>query len=46
MTSLKYFCEDSPNYHIIAAGNLLGVALNREQEAIGVEDFDWDKRLG
>ncbi len=23
LTSLKYFCEDSPEYHIIAAGSLL-----------------------
>lgn len=26
--SLKYFCEDAPQYHIIAAGSLLGVALH------------------
>ena len=31
LTSLKYFCEDPTHYHIIAAGSLLGVALNREQ---------------
>ncbi len=30
LTSLKYFCEDAPHYHIIAAGSLLGVAINRE----------------
>lgn len=30
LTSLKYFCEDAPEYHIIAAGSLLGVAINRE----------------
>ena len=29
LTSLKYFCEDAPDYHIIVAGSLLGVALNR-----------------
>lgn len=28
LTSLKYFCEDAPQYHIIAAGSLLGVALH------------------
>jgi len=28
LTSLKYFCENSPEYHIIAAGSLLGVALH------------------
>jgi len=28
LTSLKYFCENAPLYHIIAAGSLLGVALH------------------
>ena len=27
LTSLKYFCEDAPGYHIIAAGSLIGVAI-------------------
>lgn len=27
LTSLKYFYEDTPEYHIIAAGSLLGVAV-------------------
>jgi len=36
LTSLKYFCEESPAYHIIAAGSLLGVALNREQYSFPV----------
>jgi predicted AAA+ superfamily ATPase len=27
LTSLKYFCEEAPGYHIIAAGSLLGVAV-------------------
>jgi len=30
LTSLKYFAELAPDYHIIAAGSLLGVAVNRE----------------
>lgn len=30
LTSLKHFCEETPEYHIIAAGSLLGVALNRD----------------
>lgn len=25
---LKYFCEDAPEYHIIVAGSLLGIALH------------------
>ena len=28
ITALKYFCEDAPQYHIIAAGSLLGLALH------------------
>ena len=31
LTSLKYFCEEAPDYHIIVAGSLLGVAVNRAQ---------------
>ena len=29
LTSLKYFCEDAPEYHIVAAGSLLGVTLHQ-----------------
>lgn len=28
LTALKYFCEDAPEYHIIAAGSLLGISLH------------------
>ena len=28
LTSLKYFCEELPQYHIIAAGSLLGIKIN------------------
>lgn len=28
LTSLKYFCENAPEYHVVAAGSLLGVALH------------------
>jgi predicted AAA+ superfamily ATPase len=28
LTSLKYFAENAPEYHIVAAGSLLGVALH------------------
>ncbi|MDR0726355.1 MAG: ATP-binding protein [Prevotellaceae bacterium] len=31
LTSLKYFCEETPDYHIAAAGSLLGVTLNRSK---------------
>jgi predicted AAA+ superfamily ATPase len=27
--SLKYFCEDAPQYHIIVAGSLMGIVLHR-----------------
>lgn len=30
ITSLKYFCESAPEYHIIAAGSLLGVSVGKE----------------
>ncbi len=40
LTSLKYFCEDAPEYHIIAAGSLLGVALNRERYSFPVGKVD------
>lgn len=30
LASLKYFAEEAPEYHVIAAGSLLGVAVNRE----------------
>lgn len=26
--ALKYFCEEAPDYHVIAAGSLLGVAIH------------------
>lgn len=26
--ALKYFCEDAPQYHIVAAGSLLGLAIH------------------
>jgi len=36
LTSLKYFCEQTPYYHIIAVGSLLGVAINREKYSFPV----------
>ncbi len=36
LTSLKYFCEDAADYHIIAAGSLLGIAINRENYSFPV----------
>lgn len=31
ITSLKYFCEETPEYQIIAAGSLLGINLHSEE---------------
>lgn len=28
LTGLKYFCEDAPEYHVVVAGSLLGIALH------------------
>lgn len=29
--SLKYFCENAPEYHVMAAGSLLGVTLSQKE---------------
>lgn len=31
ITALKYFNENAPEYHVIAAGSLLGIELHRQQ---------------
>ncbi len=36
LTALKYFYEDAPQYHIIAAGSLLGIAINRQNYSFPV----------
>ncbi len=36
LNSLKYFCEDAPEWHIIAAGSLLGVAVKRRRMTVPV----------
>ncbi|MDP2887843.1 MAG: AAA family ATPase, partial [Bacteroidota bacterium] len=40
LTSLKYFCEEAPSFHIIAAGSLLGVAFNRNKYSFPVGKVD------
>lgn len=40
LTSLKYFYEDAPDYHIIVAGSLLGVAVNRARFSFPVGKVD------
>ena len=34
--SLKYFCDRAPQYHILAAGSLLGVAVRRRKMTVPV----------
>ena len=29
LTSLKYFCENAPEHHIVCAGSMLGIALSK-----------------
>lgn len=33
---MKYFCEDAPEYHIMAAGSLLGVAVKKRRMTVPV----------
>ncbi|MBE5869417.1 MAG: ATP-binding protein [Lachnospiraceae bacterium] len=40
LTSLKYFYEEAPEYHIIVAGSLLGVAVNRDKFSFPVGKVD------
>ncbi len=40
VTSLKYFAENAPGYHVIAAGSLLGIELHQgESFPVGKVDF-------
>lgn len=39
LTALKYFQENAPEYHVIGAGSLLGIALNGQSFPVGKVDF-------
>lgn len=39
LNSLKYFCEEVPEYHIVCAGSLLGIRLSRTSFPVGKVDF-------
>ena len=40
LTSLKYFCENAPEYHVICAGSLIGIALSKPLSfPVGKVDF-------
>ena len=57
LASLKYFYEDAPEYHVVAAGSLLGVALHRgtsfpvgkveflHLDPLSFEEFCWAQGL-
>ena len=53
LTALKYFCEEAPEYHVAAAGSLLGVAIHREKysfpvgkvETVTLHPFDFEEYL-
>lgn len=40
ITALKYFCENAPEYHVVCAGSLLGIALQKQLSfPVGKVDF-------
>lgn len=40
LIALKYFCENAPEYHIVCAGSLLGIALQKQLSfPVGKVDF-------
>ena len=58
LSSLKYFAEEAPEYHVVAAGSLLGVTLHPgtafpvgkvdflRLEPLSFEEFCWAADLG
>lgn len=40
LTALKYFGEEVPEFHVAAAGSLLGVAINRQK--YGMHTGQWN----
>lgn len=42
VTALKYFCTDAPQWHVIAAGSLLGVRIARDGYSFPVGYVDID----
>lgn len=35
LNSLKYFCEEAPEYHIVCAGSVLGIRLSKTSFPVG-----------
>lgn len=40
LLSLKYFCEQAREYHVVAAGSYMGIPLRREEELFPVGKVD------
>ena len=40
LTALKTFCEEAPQYYIVCAGSLLGIAVNRDNYSFPVGKVD------
>lgn len=40
LTSLKYFCERAREYHVVAAGSYMGIAMRRKGESYPVGKVD------
>lgn len=45
LNSLKYFCEEASEYHVVCAGSLLGIRLSKTSFPIGKVDFLDGNRL-
>ena len=52
LTSLKYFCEDAPEYYVVAAGSLLGIFLHKgtsfpvgKVDSLRLEPLDFEEFL-
>ena len=41
LTSLKYFTEEAPEYHLASAGSLLGVSINRQRHSFPVGKIEF-----
>ncbi len=41
LTSLKYFCENAPEYYVIGAGSLLGIHINKKEFSFPVGKVDF-----
>ena len=39
LNSLKYFCEEAREYHVVCAGSLLGIRLSKTSFPVGKVDF-------